>query len=128
VYCVARGHIGVPVCVAPCFLVVPLSMLMRVVMVSYVVCLPSGRVSWFMPGSHIGCIFFVLYVVGLGSFLCSWVVGRIKGVLSVDRASSRLLLMRCWSSLLSLAYIAFVFSIWTFVFPAVVVCFSMIGF
>ncbi len=34
--------------VAPCFLVVPLSRLMREVMVSYVVCLASGRASWFM--------------------------------------------------------------------------------
>ena len=81
-------------CVAPCFLVVPLSKLMWEVMVSYVICLPSGRASVFMCGSHDGCLFFVLYVVGLGRFLCSWVVGRIKVVLSVDRASSRLLLMR----------------------------------
>jgi hypothetical protein len=37
-----------PVCMAPCFLVVPLSRLMCVVMVSYVVSLASGRASWFM--------------------------------------------------------------------------------
>ena len=84
-----------PVYVAPCFLVVHFSRLMYEVMVSYVVCLASGRASWFMYWSHDGCIFFVLHVVGLGSFLCSWVVGGVKVVLSIDIASSRLLLMRC---------------------------------
>ena len=48
-------------------------------------------------------------------------------VLSVDIASSRLLLMRCRSPLLSLACIAFVFSMCTYVCPADVVCFSRIG-
>ena len=48
-------------------------------------------------------------------------------VLSVDIASSRLLLTRCWSPLLSLACIALVFSICTSVCPADVVCFSRIG-
>ncbi len=80
-----------------------------------------------MYGSHVGCIFFVLYVIVLGSFLCSWVVGRIRVVLSVDRASSRLLLIRFWSPLLSLACISFVFSMWTFVCLVGVVCFSRIG-
>ena len=79
---------------APCFLCVRLSMLMREVMVSYVVCLPSGRASWFMYWSHDVCILGVLCVVCLGNFLCSWVVGRIRVVLSVDRASSLLMLMR----------------------------------
>ena len=59
--------------VAPCFLVVPLSRLMCAVMVSYVVCLPTGRASWFMYWSHGGCIFMfcmwwvwgVFYVLGL---------------------------------------------------------------
>jgi hypothetical protein len=64
-------------------------------MVSYVVCLPSGRASRFMYGSHDVCIYWVLCVVFLGSFLCSWVAGRIREVLSVDIASSTLLLMRC---------------------------------
>jgi hypothetical protein len=36
-----------------------------------------------------------LFVVVLGSFLCSWFDGRVRVVLSVDIASSRLLLMRC---------------------------------
>jgi len=36
-----------------------------------------------------GVFFCVLYVVGLGSFLYSWVVGRVTVVLSVDIASSR---------------------------------------
>ena len=84
-----------PVCVAPCFLVVPLSRLMCVVMVSYVVGLASGRASWFMYWSHDVCICCVLFVVGLGSFLCSWFDGRVRVVRSVDIASSRLLLMRC---------------------------------
>ena len=97
-------------CVAPRFLVVPLSELILEVMVSYVDCLPSGRASWFMCGSNVECIFCVLYVKALGSFLCSWVVRRIRVVLSVDRASSKLLLMRFWSPLLSLACIAFVLS------------------
>ena len=48
-------------------------------------------------------------------------------VLSVDRASSRLLPMRIWSPLLSLACIAFVFSMCTSVCPVGVVCFSRIG-
>ncbi len=62
-------------------------------MVSYVACLPNDRASRFMYGSHVGWILCVLYVVGLGSFLCSWVVRRIKVVMSVDRVSSRLLPM-----------------------------------
>ena len=81
-------------CVAPRFLAVSLSVLMWEVMVSYVDCLPNGRTSWFMYGSHVGCIIFVLYVMGLGAFLCSWVARRIRVVLRVNRASSRLLLMR----------------------------------
>ncbi len=97
-------------CVAPRFLVGPLSMLMWEVMVLYVDVLPSGRASWFMYGSHVECIFYGLYVMALGSFLCSWVIGRIRVVMSVNRASSRLLLMRFWSPLLSLACIAFVLS------------------
>ena len=84
-----------PVYVAHCFLVFPLSRLMCEVMVSYVVGLASGRASWFMYWSHDGCIFFFLYEVGLGSVLCSWFVGRVRVVLSVDIASSRMLLMRC---------------------------------
>ena len=75
-------------------MVVPLSMLMWEVMASYVDCLPSGRASWFMYGSHVGYILCVLYVMDLGSFLCSWIIGRNRMVMSVDRASSRLLLMR----------------------------------
>ena len=62
-----------PAYVAPCFLVVPLSRLMREVMVSYVVGLANGRDSWFMYWSHDGCIFLfcmrwswgVFYVLGL---------------------------------------------------------------
>ncbi len=82
-------------CVAPCFLVVPLSRLMCEVIVSYVVCLPSGRDSWFMYWSHDVCIFWVLCVVFLVSFIFSWVVGRNRVVLRVDRASFSLLLTRC---------------------------------
>ena len=74
---------------------VSLSRLMWEVMVSYVVCLASVMASWFMYWSHDGCICCVLFVVGLGSCLCSWVVGRVRVVLSVEIASSRLLLMRC---------------------------------
>jgi hypothetical protein len=68
-----------PVCVAPRFMAVPVSMLMWKVIVSYVDCLPKGRASWFMYGSHVGCIFFVLYVMGLGSFL--WLVMACYGFL-----------------------------------------------
>ena len=83
-----------PVFAAPCFLVFPFSRLICEVMVSDVVCLASGRASRFMYWSHDGFIFCVLYVVGLGSFLCSWFVGRVRVVLSVDIASFRLLVMR----------------------------------
>ncbi len=76
-----------PEYVIPCFWVVLLSRLMCEVMVSYVVCLASGRASWFMYWIHYGCIFFVLYVVGLWSFLCSWFVGRVRVVLNVNIAS-----------------------------------------
>jgi hypothetical protein len=78
-------------------------------------------------GAMLGVFLFFFYVMGLGSFLCSWVVRRIGMVLSVDRASSILLLMRFWSPLMSLACIAFVFSMWTYVCPVGVVCFSRIG-
>ena len=44
-----------------------------------------------------------------------------------DMASSRLLLMRCWSPQLSLAWNALVWSMRTSVCPVVVVCFSRIG-
>ena len=71
--------------------------------------------------------FFVLHVVGLGSFLCSWFAGRVRVVLSVDIASSMLLLMRCGSWLLSLACIALLFSMCTSMCLADVVCFSRIG-
>ena len=84
-----------PLYVAPCFLVVPLSRLMCEVMVTYVVGLAIGRASWFMYWSHDGCILFVLYEVDLGSVLCSCFVGRVRVVLSVDIARSKLLLMRC---------------------------------
>ncbi len=83
------------VCVVPCFLVVPLSRLMGVVMVSYVVFLATCRASWFICWSHYVCICCVLFVVDLGSFLCFWFDGRVRVVRSVDMASSRLLLMRC---------------------------------
>jgi hypothetical protein len=59
-----------PVCVVPCLLVVPLSRLMCVVIISYVVGLMSGRAPWFMYWSRYVCICCVLFVVGLGSFLC----------------------------------------------------------
>ena len=64
-----------PVCVASCFLTVPLSRLVCVVMVSYGVCFAIGRVSWSMYWSHDVCICCVLFVVDLGSFLCSWLDG-----------------------------------------------------
>ena len=91
------------VCVASCFLTFPLSRLVCVVMVSYVDCLAIGMVSWSMYWSHDVCICCVLFVVILGSFLCSWFDGRVKVVRRVDMASSRLLLMRCWSPHLRLA-------------------------
>jgi len=116
-----------PVYVAPCFLVVPLSRLMCEVMVSNVVCLASGRASRFMYWIHYGCMFCVLYVVDLRSFLCSWFAGRGRVVLGVNIASSRLLLMRCRSQLLSLACIALVSSMSNSACPTVVVCFSRIG-
>ena len=81
-------------CVAPCFLFVPLSRLMCVVMVPYVAFLASGRSLWSMYCSHDVCICCALFVVDLGSFLCSWFDGRVRVVQSVDVASSRLLLMR----------------------------------
>ena len=46
-----------PVCVVSRFLVVPLSMPMWEVMVSYVDRLPNGRASWFMYGSCDGRTF-----------------------------------------------------------------------
>ena len=57
--------------------------------------MPSGRASKFMYWSYDVCILGGLCVVVSVSFLCSWVVGRIRVVLSVDRARSSLLLMRC---------------------------------
>ena len=54
-------------CVAPRFLVVSLSKLMWEVMVSYVDCLPNGRASRFMYGSHVGC-FFSFICDGFGEF------------------------------------------------------------
>ncbi len=84
-----------PVYVAPCVLVFPLFGLMCEMMISYVVCLASDIASWFMYWSHYVCICCVLYVVCLGSFLCYWFDGRDRVVMSVDKASSRLLLMRC---------------------------------
>ena len=56
-----------PVYVAPCFMIVRLSMLMCEVMVSYVGCLPSGRASWFMYWSHDGyiCLFCMWWVWGV---------------------------------------------------------------
>ncbi len=101
---VSLGAIYVsPVCVASCFLTVPLSRLVCVVMVSYVDCLAIGKVSWSMYCSHDVCICCVLSVVGLGSFLCSWFYGIVRVVRRVDMASSRLLLIRCWSPQLRLA-------------------------
>jgi hypothetical protein len=79
-----------PVCVAPCFLFVPLSRLMCVVMVTYAVCLESGWASWSMYLSHAVGICFVLFVVDLGSFLCYRFGGRVRVVRSVDMTSSRL--------------------------------------
>ncbi len=64
-----------PVCVASCFLPVPLSRLVCVVIVSYGVCFATGRVSWSMYLSHDVCMCCALFVVGLGSFLCSWFDG-----------------------------------------------------
>ena len=94
VFCVTRGHIGVLFMCSFLFLVVPLSRLMCEVIVLYVACLPIGRASWFMYWSHDVCVLWVLCVMGLGIFLCYWVVGRVRVVLSVDRASSRMVLMR----------------------------------
>ena len=65
-------------CVAPRFLVAPLSMPMWEVMVSYVVCLPSGRTSCFLHVSHDGCIFCVLYVVCLASWVVFYVLGLLE--------------------------------------------------
>jgi hypothetical protein len=64
-----------PVCVASCFLIVPLSRLVCVVMVSYGVRFAIGRESWSMYWSHDVCMCCVLFVVGLGSFLCCWFDG-----------------------------------------------------
>ncbi len=64
-----------PVCVASCFLTVPLSRPVCVVMVSNRYCLAIGRVSWSMYWSHDVCMCCVLIVVDLGSFLCSWFDG-----------------------------------------------------
>ena len=71
--------------------------------------------------------FFVLCVVGFESFLCSCDVGRIRLVLSVDRASPRLLCIRWRYPLFRLASIAFAFNMYTHVRPVDVVCFSRIG-
>ena len=74
----------------------------------FIVCRTVGLIGLCMK-AMVG-VFCFLYVKGLGSFLCSWVAGRIRVVLSVDIASSKLMLMSFLSSLLSLACIAFVFS------------------
>jgi hypothetical protein len=94
-YCFTRGNVCVPGVWGPLFLGFSSSRLMCEVMVSYVVCLASGKASCFMYWSHDGCICCVLYVVGLGSFLCSWFVGRVRVAMSVDIASFSLFLMRC---------------------------------
>ena len=64
-----------PVCAASCFLTVPLSRLVCVVMVSYGDYFVIGRVSWSMYWSHDVCKYCVLFVVDLGSFICSWFDG-----------------------------------------------------
>ncbi len=102
-------------------------MLVCVVMVSYVDGLAIGSVYWFMYWSHDVCIGCILFEVDLGSFLCSWFDGRVRVVHRVDMASSRLLLMRCWSPDLRLALIAFVLSMCTSVCLVGVMCFSRIG-
>ena len=94
-YCVARGHIG-SLFVSPlvsCAFLFPGECVRRQFR-RLRVCRVGG-----IRGLCIGtmmCVFLgVLCVVVFGSFLCSWVVGRIRVVLSVDNALSRLVLMRC---------------------------------
>ncbi len=116
-----------PVCVAFCFLTFPLFVLECLVMVSYVDGLAIGSVFWFMYWCHDVCIGCVLLEVDLGSFLSYRFDGRVRVVRRVDMASSRLLLMRCWSPHLKLALIAFVLSMCTSVCPLGVMCFSKIG-
>ena len=115
------------VCVASRFLAVPLSRLVCVVMVLYGVGFAIGRVSRSMYWSHDVCICCVLFEVGFGSFLFSWFDGWVRVVRRVEMASSSLLLMRCWSPHLSLAWIALVLSMWTSVCLVGVMCFSRIG-
>ena len=75
---VSLGVINVsPVCVASCFLTVPLSRLVCVVMVSYGVCFAIGRGSWSMYWSHDVCMCCVLFVVDLGSFLLLGLMGEL---------------------------------------------------
>jgi hypothetical protein len=101
----------------------PLAMLVCVVRVSYVDGLAIGSVSWCMYWSHDVCIGCVLFEVNLGSFLCSRFDGRVRVVRRVDMASSRLVLMRCWSPHLRLALIAFVLSMCTSMCPVGDRCF-----
>ena len=95
VYFVTWGHACVPCVCIPLFL--GRSSFQANVRGDGLVCCVFAEqwASWFMYWSHDVCILGVLCVDVLESFLCSWDVGRIRVVLSVDRASSRLLLVRC---------------------------------
>ena len=73
------------------------------------------------------CILLDLCVMALGRFLYSWCDGKVRVVLSVYSASSRLFFGRCLSPLCSFACIAFAVSMYMSVRPSKVVCFSRIG-
>ena len=56
------------------------------VIVSYVVVLVVVRFSWLINLCHDSCIVCVVFVFGLGSFVCSWYAGVVSVVARVDRA------------------------------------------
>ena len=85
-----------------------------------------GRFSWLMNLCHVSCMVCVVFVVGLGSLVCSWDAGRVSVVARVVRADSSLGWGRGLSPVCSLACTAFALSIWICVCPDVVGCDSRI--
>jgi len=54
------------------------------------VALVVGRSSWLINLCHVSCMVCVVFVVGLGSLVCSWGVGSVSVVARVDIARSSL--------------------------------------
>ena len=81
------------------------------VIVSYVVVLEVGRLSWLMNLCRVSCMICVVIVVGLGSVVCSWYAGDVSVVVRVDMASASLRCGRGLSPVCSFAWIAIALSI-----------------